>query len=86
MCVCMIEVRMALKNLSHGSRFTVTLNRQKNAFSFEHNLFGWKQEARKGRREKRRKEKEEDGVNAYNVKRSEPVPLERGSYMRDFLP
>jgi hypothetical protein len=43
-------------------------------------------EARKERGEKRRKEEEEVGENTYNVKRSEPVPLERGRYMNDFLP
>jgi len=56
----MIEVRMALKILSHGSRFTVTLNRQKNAFSFEHNPIsvGSKKQGREEeRKEERRKKK-----------------------------
>jgi len=51
---------MALKNLSHGSRFTVTLNRQKNAFSFEHNPIsvGSKKQGREEeRKEERRKKK-----------------------------
>jgi len=83
----MNEVRISdvLKKLSHRSRFTVKLNRQENAFSFEHNpISGWRK--KKGREEERREEEDEVGENAYNVKRSEPIPLERGRYMSDSLP
>ena len=41
---------------------------------------------REGRGEKRRKEEEEVGENAYDVVRSELVPLERGRFMSGFLP
>jgi len=58
----MIEVRISevLKKLSHESRFTVKLNRQKNAFSFEHNPIsdGSKTQGREEeRQEARRKTK-----------------------------
>ena len=55
----MIEVRIsdALKKLSHGSRFTVKLNRQKNAFSFEYTPIsgGSKNQGREEERKEERK-------------------------------
>jgi hypothetical protein len=55
--VSMIEVRIsdAHKKLSHGSRFTEKLNRQKNAFSSEHNTISG------GSKEGKRREKKEGG-------------------------
>ena len=42
--------------------------------------------SKEGKREARSKEDNEVGKNAYNMKRSEPAPLERGRYMSGLLP
>jgi len=80
----MIEVRIsdALKKLSHGSRFTVKLNRQKTRLVLSTPLFRVEARTKEGKRREKKKEKE----NAYNVKRSEPASLERSRYMSGFPP
>jgi len=86
-------IRVWDKNKWHAQEIEsrVTIHREtkaskKRVWFWAQHYFGWKEEARKGRGEKRSQEEDEVGENAYNVKRSEPVPLERGRYMSGFLP
>ena len=71
------------------SRVTIhseTKPSKKRVYFWAQPYFRWKQDARKGRGETRSKEEDEVGENTCNMKRSEPVPLERGHYMSGFLP
>ena len=68
---------MTGSNLSQESRFTVKLNRQKKHVSFVSTILFRAEEAR---------EEDDVGENAYNMKCSELVPLERGCCISGFLP
>ena len=62
------------------------LNRRKSALLLSITLFWVEARSKEGKREARSKEEDKLEENAYNVKRSELVPLERGRYMSGLLP